>query len=942
MDAPMIVSLAGEEQVPSWNLQGLKPQWPHGNTPSGRDYYTRVHGPWKFFWRFHEDLPMSLLDHPDDVVTAKNQESSILNAVFGVTVAVAVLRGTLALRKRNLRQVLFNYLVSAPQTTSLHQLFRTVLNESTFHQRDSKAIHSHPNSMQARRDAKDYISNAIKMMGRTEYHYQTSQSENDKDALGTRDYHWAKDMTQVFKNDDVPEGAVISMIDVDYYVDMPSFLLENERPVLIYTIQPEAAGETLPESSFSLADDCIDWHVKGGGRYQHKIWNYGLDWFTVTKFFMGIPIQCVLYDVTAIRVSPHRQVVLLSPMRRAYGVAAICMHAVGRPLARCKFTVGGGFNKVKVWKSNGDVKVSVSRAGSSTSATISQTAFDTLLATKRNSPKELLTQYQVKSLIKNESDVKESIAAPILCDYYNNSTDDAVTLIHVAERPAMVQFAHGAPDPSDKPILTAFGKPFVPPAFVPVNNVGNSNASIIGRVVKPKEAVKKLELKLTPFKDRAMEAFLERLIPEPHKMVPVDYVEVAARQTKPGQKRDLTMANFLEDPKKTATTFMKPEAYGKPGDPRNITTFNGKVKCDYAGFMYPLMDYLKTFDFYAFGKPPQEVAQRVAHIAVNAKRVIHCPDIRRMDGYVNWLCRRLERALGLRLFHPDYHADFIKAHDAHYDNRGITSFGFFYEQGETRGSGEMGTSAWNTILTAFTIYLAVVAGNGGNHDKAWEYLLTSTIVGGDDSVVSDIDADHLVRQAKNMGFEFTIDTFHRGEQGVNFLARVYGPDVWTGDPTSICDIKRQMEKLHLAPNVNVTPEQKLIDKCVSFSLTDGNTPVIGDLCKRVLDLNPGAKPSGLIKRYGDEWPIEKQYPNVYSDWMLTSVINDLELLRVDELTSYIKGAKTTAELLDPPCFYDEGREFTYADWDATPGVVLKPEPVVEGKDLETATTTTAT
>lgn len=860
-----------------------------------------------------------------------------LNVAFGCATAYAFSRALMVMRRTTLRNAIVALVAGPPaETTQMHKSFKLTFNNTMYDVKENKFAHSHPRSVAARHAANEFIDAFITMSGFEPYRFQTSQAENAGSEAGARDYYWAKDLCQEWKADEIAKKHIVTMVDVDFYVDMPKFLAENATPVILYTVQPECAGEDLGETSFTLSDNMINWSVKGGARYSHCSWDYSTDWFTVTDTRFGIPYRTVLYDVQTRRVERHRQLVMLTPLRVCYGLSAIVAWFIGRPLQQCKFSASPGFVKVRTWDADNKRHTSIARSGTNSCVTIPDAVYNSLLATRRISPKNTLNLYQVKALTKNVLGDDTDVACPILTDYLNNSTDTEVTVINVVDRPNMVTFAFAPPAPTDKPILEAFGRPLVPPAFVPVNNEDSSKASIIGRVIKTQEAVKKMDVKTTPFKQRIMGEFVKFLVPEVHKHVPLDFDAIVAKQSKPGQKRDLDKAGFMSDMvSKIVTTFLKAEAYGKPTDTRNITTFQARPKIDYAGFMYPIMDHLKQYDFYAFGKEPKKVAERVAHIAGRAKSGVTCADIHRMDGHVNAFLRTLERAVGLRFFHPDYHAEFLKAHDAHIGNRGVTTFGNWYEQGDTRGSGEMGTSAWNTVITLYLLYLCFRMA-GLEPKAAWQKLLDDAMAGGDDSVVADADELLLVRAAYNIGFILKTPTIAVGEPGVNFLARVYGPDVWNGDPTSMCDIKRQMEKFHLCARAPISPEQKLYEKALSFSYTDSNTPLIGAFVNKILSLTRGFETTHTLVRYGDEWDVSVQYPNDKAQWMWEVVYNELPLVRVDELINYINAADSLKELLEVPAFYDEGREFTYEDWDPSSGMLIsRTFDIIEGRKLDT-------
>jgi hypothetical protein len=866
----------------------------------------------------------------------KSPLSFLIAATFGSIVGIYSLR-TLLLHpwKGVARKLITNQLGSSPAPIHSYGRLRKAFNSTEFFSGSEVKNHSHGVAAGHRAAVNRFVAAICVATGLDQYSFQMSKRDQSENMRGCRTYYWAKDVNAVPHFDEILPSDFITMIDVDYYMDMPDHLATHPQPHMIYTVQPECAGRVNDDYAYSF--DCngvMTWKVTGGATYKHEIWNYGRDWFTVSAKFLGIPYKTVVYDVQSRRTSPDKQLVLVSPMRVLYGLAAIFAYYMGSPLKRLNVSHSKGFNKIKV-QSNVGRFVSVARVNTEVSATVLATMFDSLISTRNISPNTKLNLYQVKSLATNVMPgLDKDLYCPILTDYFNNASESIPDEIHVVDAPKLIAIAFATPEPGDKPCLEAFAKPFVPPAYVPLNNKSSSDQSIKGRVLAPRENAKEVlgEFKMTPTKQLAMAEFVKRLVPNPRVGTPYDFDEIAARQTKPGQKKDLLEAGFWCHVVRFVKTFMKREAYGKATDPRNITTFNPKMKIDYAGYMYSLMDHMKPFKFYAFGKPPKEVAERVASICSESK-VVDCPDISRMDGYVNEMCRQLERAVGVRYFAPEYVDDFLRVHALAYGNKGITTHGMKYEQEFSRGSGEMGTSVWNTIINLFICYLASYL-KTGNFDQSWEYLETKVLAGGDDGIIGDMTDKTLVRAARDVGFILKCPRFKRGDMGVNFLARVYGPDVWNGDPVSMCSLRRQMEKFHLVTNCNIPPVQKLFEKSLSFSYTDANTPVIGFLVTRVLDLARGFTTTNTITRYGDDWDQDKQYPNCYSDWMEVVAAEELPLTYQGALLDWIKNVDTLEELLSAPVFFEEGREFTNETCKVDVGMVIDaPTKIAESKDV---------
>jgi hypothetical protein len=446
---------------------------------------------------------------------------------------------------------------------------------------------------------------------------------------------------------------------------------------------------------------------------------------------------------------------------------------------------------------------------------------------------------------------------------------------------------------------------------------------------------------MTAHKQRALDFFMNYLVPfdKRHKGEPLDYDAILERQKKPSQVQDCEKAGFFCSIHNAVTSMPKKEAYGKPSDPRNITIFPPSKKIPYAAYLYAVMDYFKTLDCYAFGRTPKEIAMRVAAICSVSKMVV-CQDIHRMDGHVNEFCRDIELMFCRYFFPLKYHDDIEMLHAQHFGNKVITSHGTKYDQEFDRGSGEMGTSVFNTLITLFIMFLSYV-NDGHDFPMAMKKVMELCTAGGDDGVAGDVTPQSVVKAGRDVGFIVKAPYFNRGETGVNFLSRVFGDLVWQGDPNSMCSLRRQMEKFHLSADVPISAAQKLFEKSCSFLLTDRHTPIIGQLCLKVVELCSGFVNTKTIKRFYDDFPEEDQYPNVFDDWMYDVADQELECDVFDyELwDEQLDAAKKVDDLLNMAPCHLEGREWKTDGFQIEPGRIIistysvygKPKPAIKAK-----------
>jgi hypothetical protein len=210
------------------------------------------------------------------------------------------------------------------------------------------------------------------------------------------------------------------------------------------------------------------------------------------------------------------------------------------------------------------------------------------------------------------------------------------------------------------------------------------------------------------------------------------------------------------------------------------------------------------------------------------------------------------------------------------------------------------------------------------------------IYGGDDGLSANLTKFASEQASLSVGQKLDLERIYRSDQfGVKFLARHYGPDVWFGSADSMCDIRRQLAKFHLTVHLpsNITREEKLKDKAFAFSLTDTNTPVLGDFVKKALELFPMGPVDNYVSitgHYGIELDTTKQYPNYDGgEWMEHYVATQLTDFDLCSFRAWIESCDCDT-IFDPPRFAEP------VSTDSKPGVVcvdgditIVPEPEPE-------------
>nr|UQB76072.1 RNA-dependent RNA polymerase [Flumine noda-like virus 36] len=179
--------------------------------------------------------------------------------------------------------------------------------------------------------------------------------------------------------------------------------------------------------------------------------------------------------------------------------------------------------------------------------------------------------------------------------------------------------------------------------------------------------------------------------------------------------------------------------------------------------------------------------------------------------------------------------------------------------------------------------------------ESWEKL---GIYGGDDGVTPDVDPKVYQAVCRSLGQVLECDVIQRGKPGVNFLSRFYSPEVWEGNTSNCCDIKRALQKIHVTSAVTLTPKEKLYEKCFALFLTDKNTPIIGAFVRKVVALHEESKGPEFENKL-DNWNARfteenEQYVNENDDYWMHDLLD--KQLPGFRLTAYERWVATCRNL----------------------------------------------
>lgn len=814
------------------------------------------------------------------------------------------------IRKFDLTQVKANLIGSSVVKLEDYRQWRRICESTPLPPFKIAQNHPHGDSASKRAAAGTYATHIATMMGKVPYYYQQSKTDQDRNRLGSRSYYWSKDYTAAARNDDVPGNALMVLIDVDYYVDMEKLLANNTAPICLYTFQPTTAGAQRIDYSYSFSEDTVTYRTTGGGTYTHQVWNYNLDVIDAVERFCYTPVNHTVYSVFQKHVDEDHILVFLIPISRwGFPHTMLSTSVELSKLQRHKLS-SSGFNRLRVQTADGIV-ISTSVENQENSATIPASLDEEIL----NSAKLLksgLTAPTIGSMLARENIDAPNNKSKILALHAKQET-----VISNVSPPKVYHYDSNTRDSQltePKESLEPFMNNITVAPFAPMRSLANDKRMIEARVTTQKSNVTSDSVLV-----ERMQEFVKTMIPDEGKIFPTDSDTVWEKQNRPTQRSIIERAS-VDEPKAGVKAFMKLEPYPSAKDPRNISTIDGALKVAYSKYMYAFADYLKTTDWYAFGRTPKDLAVKVANDAQCSENVVSS-DGHRFDGHVSAVARDLERAVLARMFHQSTHEELFNLHSKQYNTVGYTTFGVCYDTDCTRLSGSPETSNFNSLLNKFIAFCA----HREKLDTETAYH-TSGVYGGDDGLTFNMDANLLKRWAARCGQIYESETSIRG-QPLQFLSRKYTKDIWHGRTDSTCDLTRTLRGFNVTSTMPDGPIPKLLEKSRGYYLTDRNTPIIGDIVKRVMALTHGAllekQHTSRQLRWGSELPFEEQYPNDLddSDCHDIPVSYDLQALRM-----WLNSTTTLEEILLLPRFDNEEPKFDE-------GVLINSEIQVESKTV---------
>lgn len=730
--------------------------------------------------------------------------------------------------------------------------------------------HTHGQSAADRNAGSSTAALVSRSIGLEPYFIQQSLSDCRKKRDGDRSYHWAKDLAvppSDFHFNPSDQAAVL--VDVDYYIDMPNLLARYPGTYFISAFQPTATAESCGEYNFRFEQDGkVLYRVSGGAEYKHLVWDYRGD--TILVEDVGVLTKTIVsYHIDRKYIDDHHVLIMLTVIGSFSAPTVLPTDSVleGGRLGRLN-PVCGNHVVLDVVKPEGLFR-SVSISGDHIAVVLPKAQMDAIHAVA-SVAKVPITPAMVASNVapSGPSGLPTEKMAPghaaVLASFIRAGVPVSPAVVYPpSECMVPVYFAkhdYDAPVP-----LTGFGSPLIGPCYGHATSIHSDDRCIAGRV----EAFSSSrQTNLPPSVAGYMVEFAERMIPVAHQGHPLGLDDVAARQDRPSQRSILDEAS-VSGPyyKKLWRAFVKKETAQKITDPRNISQATPQAKLAYSSLMYAFHDaVMSAQEWYAFNKTPAECAQKVCEILAEASHAVPS-DAGRFDGHVKLLARILERLLMLRFFAKQHHAAVNEAMDEQVGLPGTTAEGRKYQSAYTRASGSAETSDMNSINTAFIGYCGwrntTINGVKCSADVAWSKM---GIYGGDDSLEGAIDPKALARSAVIMGQEYKTKVILRGQVGVEFLNRQFGPDVWNGDVNSMAHPSRLLAKLWVGPTHLRNPLERFAERVSGYYRMDRNSPVIGPICLLAHELL-GERLEGELMPWDGRHSLDTNWPNEDSGWM---------------------------------------------------------------------------
>jgi hypothetical protein len=630
-----------------------------------------------------------------------------------------------------------------------------------------------------------------------------------------------------YRDDDVPEGAALVFVDVDYYADMPRWM-HLWKPMCLYSLYPTQLAYSGKEFAYAISGGVLEYSVAGGAEYRHKLWDYHGDTATSIDFDGNL----LVYDVEQRTVNGDEQHRLIWLLPKARITDPLWRYAAlgwqDGLLKRREFDAAG---TQMLWEPISDT-ISLAVSGIPYSVEMAGKLYQSIKIRMANKDAAPYVS-DVERMLKEAKHPNATRDAPFVFASLGQEIRMKKSVIKTSAFPThYLPLADGSlatEDPKNPggvcttPLTSS-------PALFAAKGVNADIVCVEERLNKVKNRVA-----FGPHHKRYANEFVRLLVPE-HLAgtgVPLSHAEVRKRQDKKLQvaRFDRVASTMSLDAENTIKAFIKTEPYPSAKAPRNISTMSTETTIISSSYSLPFADILKLAPWYCPGKKPREIIARLDVVMrMDPAEDIEEGDYGFLDGTQSHDLEGVHRAAINRWLGEEHRGGYHKVRKQIYKNSAITTTGYRYYPEWSVRSGSSITSQVGTVDNAFVVYCALRE-MGYNTNEAWSRI---GAIFGDDSVNANFRGDFretVERVAKELGLLYKSNLRVRGDP-IQFLGRYFVDPMTSFD--SFADPMRTIGKLHLSANKNVTPAQAATNKAIGYNTTDALTPIIGTWAKRVM------------------------------------------------------------------------------------------------------------
>lgn len=659
-----------------------------------------------------------------------------------------------------------------------------------------------------------------------------------------------------------------TLINVDYYIDMPNFLRFQLAPVSIYTFRPTRAGRHDDKMAYFFTknengDLFVDHTIlpsktrEQASHYKHQLWDYPREFKTTNLLFT------TYWATHTIRAKDCEWVgVTLTPIAIKATFSDILWPIVADRITRisCKNETCIAVERLK------EQKVSVGRFDQRSAVDIGTMEYDII----RNWKSTTRNPYNVRNLTDSKYEGMESAWIAMAIE----EGDFRALTIN--------DFCYQLDAKHANPVGKLIINPISRAGFWA--NTQNEEISVEQRHTKHQDRVKEADLTVTTDFDKT----LNETARYDFALTPYGADEVFRRQFRPTQQTILQQAvNLARDQRAKISLFLKKEAYSEIVPPRLIFPVDELLKMDWSRYMYALKDNLEDYcpEFartYAFGCTPYQLAEKIKLInctgfCKDCGKNMHviATDYSKWDASLSEPIRMAERHFLCWPFKSDLKAYNIwdkqlNARTPNSNDKNNARYKLIENMGWARVTGSPDTS----LANSFSNWLICRTAFG--HEL-------QGVFGGDDGLVAASCSDIKRLEALCARLKLIIKLEKRKLSDlVPFLGRYW--DLATGG--SCVDLQRQVLKLHNFPKGTTRSVEDIArSRAIGLFATDSGTPFIRWWVESLVK-ELGASTANL------EWDtisyIARQHlPMDLSDWYkkfkLEPLFLPLEESRYDEL-----------------------------------------------------------